>query len=69
MMGLTASRQKGCFNICRSKKKKMFELAAEVKPMHVMDLPQLPDEPEALANWTKMIRTKIEALFEIVGKN
>ena len=28
-------------------KKKMFELAAEVKPMHVMDLPQLPDEAEA----------------------
>lgn len=37
-------------------KKKMFELAAEVKPMHVMDLPQLPDEAEALANWTVMIR-------------
>lgn len=31
-------------------KKKMFELAAEVKPMHVMDLPQLPDEAEALNN-------------------
>jgi len=44
-------------------KKKMFELAAEVKPMHVMDLPQLPDEPEALANWTAMIR-KLQGFLE-----
>lgn len=36
-------------------KKKMFELVAEVKPMHVMDLPQIPDEAEALNNWTIMI--------------
>lgn len=44
-------------------KKKMFELAAEVKPMHVMDLPQLSDEPEALANWTVMIR-KLQRFLE-----
>ena len=44
-------------------KKKMFELAAEVKPMHVMDLPQLPDEPEALENWTNMIR-KLQRFLE-----
>jgi benzoyl-CoA reductase/2-hydroxyglutaryl-CoA dehydratase subunit BcrC/BadD/HgdB len=44
-------------------KKKMFELAAEVKPMHVMDLPQLADEPEALANWTVMIR-KLQRFLE-----
>lgn len=44
-------------------KKKMFELAAEVKPVHVMDLPQLPDEPEALANWTAMIR-KLQRFLE-----
>lgn len=43
-------------------KKKMFELAAEVKPMHVMDLPQLPDEAEALANWTVMIGKLIRFL-------
>jgi len=36
-------------------KKKMFELISEIKPLHVMDLPQLPDEAEALANWTAMI--------------
>jgi benzoyl-CoA reductase/2-hydroxyglutaryl-CoA dehydratase subunit BcrC/BadD/HgdB len=44
-------------------KKKMFELAAEVKPMHVMDLPQLPDEPEALHNWTVMVR-KLQGFLE-----
>jgi benzoyl-CoA reductase/2-hydroxyglutaryl-CoA dehydratase subunit BcrC/BadD/HgdB len=44
-------------------KKKMFELAAEVKPMHVMDLPQLPDEIEALNNWTVMIR-KLQGFLE-----
>lgn len=44
-------------------KKKMFELAAEVKPMHVMDLPQLPDEEEALHNWKVMIR-KLQGFLE-----
>jgi benzoyl-CoA reductase/2-hydroxyglutaryl-CoA dehydratase subunit BcrC/BadD/HgdB len=37
-------------------KKKMFEMIADIKPTHVMDLPQLPDEKEAMENWTKMIR-------------
>lgn len=36
-------------------KKKMFELISQYRPMFVMDLPQLPDEPEALDNWTVMI--------------
>jgi len=44
-------------------KKKMFELAAKVKPLHVMDLPQLADEPEARANWTAMIR-KLQRFLE-----
>lgn len=44
-------------------KKKMFELAAEVKPMHVMDLPQLPDEIEAKNNWVVMIR-KLQRFLE-----
>jgi benzoyl-CoA reductase/2-hydroxyglutaryl-CoA dehydratase subunit BcrC/BadD/HgdB len=35
-------------------KKKMFELISHIKPTHIMDLPQLPDETEALANWTIM---------------
>lgn len=44
-------------------KKKMFELAAEVKPLHVMDLPQLPDEAETVDNWTLMIR-KLQRFLE-----
>jgi len=63
-------------------KKKMFELAAEVKPMHVMDLPQLPEEEEALHNWTAMIKKlaqflestldrslSMERLEEVIRKN
>ena len=44
-------------------KKKMFELIRERKPTHIMDLPQLPDEPEALDNWTVMIR-KLQSFLE-----
>jgi benzoyl-CoA reductase/2-hydroxyglutaryl-CoA dehydratase subunit BcrC/BadD/HgdB len=36
-------------------KKKMFELIRHIKPTHIMDLPQLPDEREALANWNIMV--------------
>ena len=46
-------------------KKKMFELIADRKPMHVMDLPQLPDELGAVENWTAMIR-KLRAFLESV---
>ena len=44
-------------------KKKMFELIADIKPMHVMDLPQLPDQKEALDNWTAMIK-RLKAFLE-----
>jgi benzoyl-CoA reductase/2-hydroxyglutaryl-CoA dehydratase subunit BcrC/BadD/HgdB len=44
-------------------KKKMFELISEYKPMHVMDLPQLPDEEEARRSWAAMIG-KVRAFFE-----
>jgi len=44
-------------------KKKMFELISGIKPMHVMDLPQLPDEKEALDNWTVMIK-KLKGFLE-----
>lgn len=37
-------------------KKKMFELISHIKPTHVMDLPQLPDQWEAQRNWTDMLR-------------
>jgi benzoyl-CoA reductase/2-hydroxyglutaryl-CoA dehydratase subunit BcrC/BadD/HgdB len=36
-------------------KKKMFELISHIKPTHIMDLPQLPDEEEAFASWTIMV--------------
>lgn len=44
-------------------KKKMFELISDRKPMHVMDLPQMPDEPEAAEKWAAMIR-KFQAFLE-----
>jgi benzoyl-CoA reductase/2-hydroxyglutaryl-CoA dehydratase subunit BcrC/BadD/HgdB len=44
-------------------KKKMFELISDIKPMYVMDLPQLPDEKEALDNWTVMIK-KLKVFLE-----
>ena len=44
-------------------KKKMFELIADKKPMHIMDLPQLPDEKEAVAAWSLMIR-KLQSFLE-----
>lgn len=37
-------------------RKKMYELLAREKPMHVMDLPQKPDEPEALEHWIHEVR-------------
>lgn len=33
-------------------RKKMYELLAREKPMHVMDLPQKPEEKEAQVHWT-----------------
>ncbi len=48
-------------------KKKMFELISDIKPMYVMDLPQLPDEREAQENWTVMIkklRSFLESTFQ-----
>lgn len=49
-------------------KKKMFELIMDRKPTYIMDLPQLPDEKEAVANWTVMIRKLqkfLEATFNV----
>lgn len=44
-------------------KKKMFELIADIKPTHVMDLPQVPDEVEARRNWKRMI-LKLQVFLE-----
>ncbi len=48
-------------------KKKMFELISDIKPTHVMDLPQLPDQKEAEDNWTTMIR-KLAGFLETTFK-
>lgn len=53
-------------------KKKMFELIASRKPLHVMDLPQLCDEPEAIDNWTTMIKKLkvfLEKTFDVRADN
>mgnify|MGYP001455828428 CR=1 FL=1 len=44
-------------------KKKMFELIADIKPTHVMDLPQVPDDREARRNWKRMI-LKLQGFLE-----
>ena len=44
-------------------KKKMFELISHIKPTYIMDLPQLPDEREALEAWTTMVH-KLKAWIE-----
>ena len=44
-------------------KKKMFELIAGVKPMHIMDLPQIPETKDAEVNWTVMIK-KLKSFLE-----
>jgi len=36
-------------------KKKMFELISGLRPLHVMDLPQMPEQDEAKAAWRQMI--------------
>jgi len=37
-------------------RKKMYELLAREKPMHIMDLPQKPDDREALEHWIEEVR-------------
>ncbi|HOM08514.1 MAG TPA: double-cubane-cluster-containing anaerobic reductase, partial [Syntrophales bacterium] len=44
-------------------KKKMFELMSHLRPMFVMDLPQLPDEPEAVEEWATMVE-KVRRFME-----
>jgi len=42
-------------------KKKMYELMAEKRPMHVLELPQKPSEPVAFAHWrAELDRLRIE---------
>ncbi|MCK9197282.1 MAG: 2-hydroxyacyl-CoA dehydratase family protein [Syntrophales bacterium] len=44
-------------------KKKMFELISHLKPTHVMDLPQLPDEEDVRERWTEMV-SKLKIFLE-----
>jgi len=49
-------------------KKKMFELMAETRPMHVMDLPQLPDSPDAKSLWREQcteLKDTLEQRFNV----
>ena len=43
-------------------KKKMFELLAESKPMHVLELPHKADDADALEHWTAEVRKLKQAL-------
>lgn len=49
-------------------RKKMYELLAREKPMHVMDLPQMAEEKEALVHWTAEVRKLKRFIEEHVGK-
>ena len=44
-------------------KKKMYERLAERHPMHVLELPQKPDDPDARAHWLQELR-KFRAALE-----
>jgi benzoyl-CoA reductase/2-hydroxyglutaryl-CoA dehydratase subunit BcrC/BadD/HgdB len=49
-------------------KKKMYELMAESRPMHVLELPQKPGEPDAFAHWLaelKRLRAELERRFGV----
>ena len=49
-------------------KKKMFELMGETRPMHVMDLPQLLDNPNAKSLWREQcekLKDTLEMRFDI----
>lgn len=48
-------------------KKKMFELMAGTRPMHVMELPHRADEPAAFAAWLAEVRRLARALEERFG--
>lgn len=37
-------------------RKKMYELLGREKPMHVMDLPQKPEDPAAVAHWIEEVK-------------
>jgi benzoyl-CoA reductase/2-hydroxyglutaryl-CoA dehydratase subunit BcrC/BadD/HgdB len=49
-------------------KKKMYELMAESRAMHVLELPQKPDDPDALVHWRRemeKLREELERRFGV----
>jgi len=48
-------------------KKKMYELMAKTRPMHVMELPQKPDDEDAMTHWISELRKLKTALEETFG--
>jgi benzoyl-CoA reductase/2-hydroxyglutaryl-CoA dehydratase subunit BcrC/BadD/HgdB len=48
-------------------KKKMYELMAETRPMHILELPQKPDDPDAFEHWRREIVKLRDALEERFG--
>lgn len=49
-------------------KKKMYELMAEVRPMHVLELPQKPADSDAMAHWVSELRklkTRLQDCFGV----
>jgi hypothetical protein len=46
----------------------MYELMAETRPMHVLELPQKPDDADAMAHWVRelrKLRARLEAAFGV----
>jgi len=48
-------------------KKKMYEILSESRPMHVLELPQRPDESDALEHWVGEVRRLKKRLEETTG--
>ncbi len=49
-------------------KKKMYELMAQTRPMHVLELPQKPDDADAMTHWISELRklkTRLEEAFQV----
>jgi len=49
-------------------KKKMYELMAQTRTMHVLELPQKPNDSDALAHWISELRklkTRLEGAFHV----
>jgi len=45
-------------------KKKMYELLAEERPMHVLELPQKPDDPDSFEHWLIELK-KLKNILEV----